>query len=218
MDRNEPLVYIVDDDAAVRDSLTLLLKAVRLRTQACRSAAEFLERYEPRQHACLIADIRMPGMSGLELQSVLNRLEAHIPLIFITAYGDVPMAVDAMKSGALDFIQKPFRDQDLLDRVHQALASDRKRRSEDQRIEATRQRLQTLTPREVEVMHRVVEGQSNKVIAMDLGVSQRTVEVHRAHVMEKMGARSIATLVSAVQTVASNDSKSGESGTDCSLV
>ena len=209
MDRNEPLVYIVDDDAAVRDSLTLLLKSVQLKAQSYRSAAEFLERYDPGQHACLVADIRMPGMSGLELQSVLNRLEAPIPLIFITAYGDVPMAVDAMKSGALDFIQKPFRDQDLLDRVHQALARDRKRRSENLRVEAIRQRLETLTPREVEVMNRVVEGQSNKVIAMDLGVSQRTVEIHRAHVMQKMGARSIAKLVSTVQTVTRNDAKSG---------
>ena len=201
MDRSEPLIYVVDDDAAVCDSLTLLLTSVKLRAQAYRSAAEFLEHYDPGQHACLVADIRMPGMSGLELQAALKRLGAPIPVIFITAYGDVPMAVEAMKSGALDFIEKPFRDQDLLDRVNQALSRDRKRRAEEERFETIRKRLVTLTPRETEVMHRVVEGQSNKVIAMDLGVSQRTVEIHRAHVMQKMGMRSVAMLVRAVQSV-----------------
>ena len=201
MDRSEPLIYVVDDDAAVCDSLTLLLKSVKLRAQAYRSAAEFLEHYDPRQHACLVADIRMPGMSGLELQAALKRLGAPIPVIFITAYGDVPMAVEAMKSGALDFIEKPFRDQDLLDRVNQALAQDRKLRAEEHKVDSVRKRLATLTPRETEVMHRVVEGQSNKVIAMDLGVSQRTVEIHRAHVMQKMGMRSVAMLVRAVQSV-----------------
>ena len=205
MDLSEPLVYVVDDDAAVCDSLTLLLKAVQLKAQTFATASQFLEHYDPRQHACLVADIRMPGMSGLELQSVLKRLGAPIPLIFITAYGDVPMAVDAMKSGAIDFIEKPFRDQDLLDRVHQALAMDRQRRVDERRIDSIRKRLATLTPRESEVMQRVVEGQSNKVIAMDLGVSQRTVEIHRAHVMEKMGTRSVATLVSAVQAAMSNE-------------
>ena len=208
MDRDEPLVYVVDDDAAVRDSLTLLLKSVRLRARAFHSAAEFLERYDPEQHACLVADIRMPGMSGLELQTVLNRLGAPVPLIFITAYGDVPMAVDAMKSGALDFIEKPFRDQDLLDRVHEALARDRTRRAENLRIEEIRKRLATLTPRETEVMQRVVDGQSNKVIAMDLGVSQRTVEIHRANIMQKMRTRSVAMLVRAVQGAESQDRRS----------
>jgi len=210
MDRSEPLIYVVDDDAAVCDSLTLLLKSVSLKTQAYRSASEFLEHYDPRQHACLVADIRMPGMSGLELQAVLKRLGAPIPLIFITAYGDVPMAVDAMKSGAIDFIEKPFRDQDLLDRVHQALALDRQRRADEQRVESIRKRLATLTPRESEVMQCVVRGQSNKVIAMDLGVSQRTVEIHRAHVMRKMGARSVAMLVSNVQSAQSDDSLIGD--------
>ena len=207
MDRNEPLIYVVDDDAAVCDSLTLLLKSVKLRAQAYRSAAEFLEHYDPGQHACLVADIRMPGMSGLELQAVLKRLGAPIPLIFVTAYGDVPMAVDAMKSGALDFIEKPFRDQDLLDRVNEALARDRKRRADEQKVDSVRKRLATLTPRETEVMQRVVEGQSNKVIAMDLAVSQRTVEIHRANVMQKMGTRSVAMLVRAVQSLESGDSR-----------
>lgn len=207
MERNEPLIYIVDDDAAVCDSLTRLLKSVKLRAQAYRSAAEFLEHYDPEQHACLVADIRMPGMSGLELQAVLKRLGALIPLIFITAYGDVPMAVEAMKSGALDFIEKPFRDQDLLDRVNEALARDRQRRADEEKVDSVRKRLATLTPRETEVMQRVAEGQSNKVIAMDLAVSQRTVEIHRANVMQKMSTRSVAMLVRAVQSVESSDNR-----------
>ncbi len=203
MDRDEPLVYVVDDDEAVRDSLTLLLKAVSLTGQAFSSAAEFLNDYDPEQHGCLVADIRMPGMSGLDLQDELIRRGAHIPLIFITGHGDVPMAVDAMKSGALDFIEKPFRDQDLLDRVHQALAWDKERRIENLKTLAIRKRLATLTPRETEVMECVVQGQANKVIAMDLGVSQRTVEIHRARVMEKMAVRSVAKLVRAVEAAKS---------------
>lgn len=203
MSRDEPLVYVVDDDEAVRDSLTLLLKAVGLTGQTFSSAAEFLNHYDPEQHGCLVADIRMPGMSGLDLQDELNRGGAQIPLIFITGHGDVPMAVDAMKSGALDFIEKPFRDQDLLDRVQQALAWDKERRIENLKTLAIRERLATLTPRETEVMECVVQGQANKVIAMDLGVSQRTVEIHRARVMEKMAVRSVAKLVRAVEAVKS---------------
>ncbi len=203
MGRDEPLVYVVDDDEAVRDSLTLLLKAVGLASQTFSSAAQFLHSHDPEQHGCLVADIRMPGLSGLDLQDELNRRGAHIPLIFITGHGDVPMAVDAMKSGALDFIEKPFRDQDLLDRVQQALAWDKERRIENLKTLAIRERLATLTPRETEVMERVVQGQANKVIAMDLGVSQRTVEIHRARVMEKMGIRSVAKLVRAVEAAKS---------------
>ena len=203
MSRDEPLVYVVDDDEAVRDSLTLLLKAVGLASQTFSSAAEFLNDYDREQHGCLVADIRMPGMSGLDLQDELNRGGAQIPLIFITGHGDVPMAVDAMKSGALDFIEKPFRDQDLLDRVQQALAWDKERRIENLKTLAIRERLATLTPRETEVMECVVQGQANKVIAMDLGVSQRTVEIHRARVMEKMAVRSVAKLVRAVEAAKS---------------
>ena len=198
MGREEPLIYVVDDDEAVRDSLTLLLKAVGLKGQAFSSAAEFLHNYDPEQHGCLVTDIRMPGMSGLDMQDELNKRGAPIPLIFITGHGDVPMAVDAMKSGALDFIEKPFRDQELLDRVHQALTWDKERRTKNLKILAIRERLATLTPRETEVMERVTQGQANKVIAMDLEVSQRTVEIHRARVMEKMGVRSVAKLVLAV--------------------
>lgn len=202
MDRDTPLVYVVDDDEAVRDSLRLLLASVGLSGQTFASAGDFLESHDPNQHGCLIADIRMPGMSGLDLQDELNRRNSTTPIIFITGHGDVPMAVDAMKAGALDFIQKPFRDQDLLDRIHQALEWDDERREDSREAMAVRERLAALTGRETEVMERVVKGQANKVIALDLGVSQRTVEIHRARVMQKMGARSLAELVRMVGKVA----------------
>jgi len=195
LDKESAVVYIVDDDEAVRDSLKILLESVDLPCQTFASASDFLEKHDPEQHSCLVADIRMPGMSGLDLQEELNGRSSTIPILFITGHGDVPMAVDAMKSGALDFIQKPFRDQDLLDRIHQALESDEERREDNRELSETRNRIARLTARETEVMHRVVQGQANKVIALDLGVSQRTVEIHRARVMQKMGARSLAELV-----------------------
>ncbi|MDH3419840.1 MAG: response regulator transcription factor [Gammaproteobacteria bacterium] len=195
MDKDSAVVYVVDDDEAVRDSLELLLESVDLPCQTFASASDFLEKHDPDQHSCLVADIRMPGMSGLDLQEELNDRSSTIPILFITGHGDVPMAVDAMKSGALDFIQKPFRDQELLDRIHQALERDEGRREDNRELSETRNRIGRLTARETEVMHRVVQGQANKVIALDLGVSQRTVEIHRARVMQKMGARSLAELV-----------------------
>jgi two-component system response regulator FixJ len=195
------LVYVVDDDEAVRGSLRMLLKSVGLATETYASGNEFLEHHDPNRVSCLVADIRMPGLSGLELQDELNSRHAEIPIIFITGHGDVPMAVKAMQSGAADFIQKPFRDQDLLDRIHKALHADRERRNEDENITRARKRLQTLTPRETEVMEKVVQGHANKVIALDLGVSQRTVELHRARVMHKMGVRSLAELVRLVGSV-----------------
>ena len=201
MDKESAVVYVVDDDAAVRDSLEMLMQSVDLLCQSFASASDFLEKHDPEQHSCLVADIRMPGMSGLDLQEELNRRSSTIPILFITGHGDVPMAVDAMKSGALDFIQKPFRDQDLLDRIHQALESDEERREDNRELSETRNRIGRLTARETEVMHRVVQGQANKVIALDLGVSQRTVEIHRARVMQKMGARSLAELVRMVGKV-----------------
>ncbi|NIW25656.1 MAG: response regulator [Gammaproteobacteria bacterium] len=201
MDKESAIVYVVDDDEAVRDSLKLLLESVDLPCQTFASASDFLENHDPDQHSCLVTDIRMPGMSGLDLQEELNRRSSTIPVLFITGHGDVPMAVDAMKSGALDFIQKPFRDQDLLDRIHQALESDEERREDNRELSETRNRIARLTARETEVMHRVVQGQANKVIALDLGVSQRTVEIHRARVMQKMGARSLAELVRMVGKV-----------------
>jgi two-component system, LuxR family, response regulator FixJ len=201
MSTDAPWVYVVDDDEAVRDSLGMLLKSVGLSCEEYASAADFLDAYDPGRHSCLVADIRMPGLSGLELQQRLNERHAEIPVIFITGHGDVPMAVNAMKAGAVDFIQKPFRDQDLIDRIHTALAQDRERRSEREELRLIRKRLETLTPRETEVMDRVVRGQANKVIALDLGVSQRTVELHRARVMRKLGMRSLADLVRVVGKV-----------------
>ena len=196
-----PLVYLVDDDDAVRDSLGLLLRSIGLDCELYASALDFLEHYDPKRHACLVADIRMPGLSGLELQQRLNEQRAEIPMIFITGHGDVPMAVNAMKAGAADFIQKPFRDQDLIDRIHKALEQDKARRISRAEEDTIRARLALLTPRETEVMQRVVRGQANKVIAMDLGVSQRTVELHRARVMRKLKMRSLAELVHAVDKV-----------------
>jgi FixJ family two-component response regulator len=196
--KDEPLVYLVDDDAAVRDSMGLLLRSVGLDCEVYASALEFLDAYDASRHACLVADIRMPGLSGLELQQRLIEQRASIPVVFITGHGDVPMAVNAIKSGASDFIQKPFRDQDLLDRINKALGQDREQRARSAEQQEIRKRLALLTPRETEVMRRVIRGQANKVIAMDLGVSQRTVELHRARVMHKLKMRSLAELVSAV--------------------
>lgn len=201
MKDDEPLVYVIDDDEAVRDSLRMLLESVGLAHEVYASALEFLDAYDPDKHACVVTDIRMPGLSGLELQQRLLESHTEIPLIFITGHGDVPMAVNAMKRGAADFIQKPFRDQDLIDRIHKALQQDKTRRAARLEERVIRERLETLTPREAEVMERVVSGQANKVIAMDLGVSQRTVELHRARVMRKLRMRSLAELVQAVGKV-----------------
>jgi FixJ family two-component response regulator len=188
-------VFVVDDDEAVRGSLKLLLKALSLPVQAYASAPEFLAAFDPSRSGCLVLDIRMPGMSGLELQEELNSRGAMLPIIFITGHGDVPMAVEAMQRGAMDFLQKPFRDQDLLDRINKALDKDRAGRELLGNRERIRERIAGLTPREREVMALVARGNANKVIAGDLELSQRTVEIHRAHVMEKMGANSLAHLV-----------------------
>ena len=194
--REDPAtVFVVDDDEAVRASLKLLLKTLGLPAQTYASAQEFLATFDARRSGCLVLDIRMPGMSGLELQGELNTRGAILPIIFITGHGDVPMAVEAMQRGAMDFLQKPFRDQDLLDRITEALAKDRAGRELLGNRERIRARFASLTPREREVMALVTQGKANKVIAADLDLSQRTVEIHRAHVMEKMGANSLAHLV-----------------------
>jgi FixJ family two-component response regulator len=185
----------VDDDEAVRGSLKLLLKTLGVPALAYGSAQEFLADFDPQRRGCLVLDIRMPGMSGLDLQQELNTRGALVPIIFITGHGDVPMAVEAMQQGAMDFLQKPFRDQDLLDRINKALEKDRAGRELLGNRERLRARIDTLTPREREVMKLIVAGKANKVIAGDLQLSQRTVEIHRAHVMEKMGANSLAHLV-----------------------
>jgi FixJ family two-component response regulator len=190
-----PTVYVVDDDQAVCNSLRLLLKSVGLATQTMSSATEFLAAYQPGQPGCLVLDVRMPGMSGLELQQELNVRGATIPVIFVTGHGDVPMAVEAMQHGAFDFLQKPFRDQELIDRIQRALARDATTRTALKEHEHIRERLTSLTPREREVLALMTEGKPNKVMAHELGVSQRTVEIHRARVMEKSGAGSLAQLV-----------------------
>jgi two-component system, LuxR family, response regulator FixJ len=195
MKERSPVVFIVDDDEAVRSSLRLLLKSVGLVPTALGSAREFLDKYDPAQPGCLVLDVRMPGMSGIELQETLNRQGAVIPVIFITGHGDVPMAVEAMQAGAFDFLQKPFRDQDLIDRIQRALEKDRASRTALTERSLIRERLESLTPREREVLTLVTSGKPNKIMAADLGVSQRTVEIHRARVMEKMGATSLAQLV-----------------------
>ena len=188
-------VFVVDDDDAVRTSLRLLLKSVGLPVETYGSAQEFLDAFDADRAGCLVLDIRMPGMSGLELQQKLNEMHAIVPIVFITGHGDVPMAVEAMQHGAVDFIQKPFRDQDLIDRINQALERDKENRAGLKERDAIRRRMEQLTPREREVLDLVTQGKANKVIAGDLNVSQRTVEIHRARVMEKMGASSLAHLV-----------------------
>jgi FixJ family two-component response regulator len=191
----ESHVFVIDDDQAVRDSLALLLKSMGQKARLFDSAQAFLDQYDPDMSGCIVLDIRMPGMSGVELQQRLKAMRCTIPVIFVTGHGDVPMAVEAMHQGAFDFIQKPFRDQELLDRINQALSWDNEHRSEDERRRGVEERFSSLTPREREVMDCVVRGLANKVIAMDLDLSQRTVEIHRARVMEKMNARSLADLV-----------------------
>lgn len=192
---DKPTVFIVDDDEPVRDSLKMLMRSVGLSAETFSGAAEFLEAYDPDRPGCLVLDIRMPGMSGMELQEKLNEIHAILPIIFITGHGDVPMAVKAIQYGAADFIQKPFRDQDLLDRINKAIEQDASNRSQLLETRDIEERLSNLTPREKEVLELIVDGRPNKVIAADLEVSQRTVEIHRARVMDKMRASSLAHLV-----------------------
>ncbi|HXS88505.1 MAG TPA: response regulator transcription factor [Steroidobacteraceae bacterium] len=193
--KRKPVIYIVDDDDGMRRALTVLMTTVGYQPAAFARPAEFLAKYDPNQASCLVLDVRMPEMSGLEVQQQLNRNGAMLPVILITGHGDIPMAVQAMKDGAFDFLQKPFRDQDLLDRINAALKQDAQNRESVDRLADLRQRSASLTPREREVLEHVVDGKANKVIAIDLGLSERTVEIHRANVMEKMGARSVAHLV-----------------------
>lgn len=194
-DQSRPIVYVVDDDDGMRRALSTLLTTIGHRAVAYASPREFLSKYDPGRHSCLLLDVRMPEMSGLEVQQQLNRSGSMLPVILMTGHGDIPMAVQAMKDGAFDFLQKPFRDEDLLDRIRHALERDAENRRSVQRHAELRHRASLLTPREREVMAMVVDGRANKVIAIDLGLSERTVEIHRANVMEKMGANSVAHLV-----------------------
>ena len=193
--KRKQVVYIVDDDDGMRRALTVLITTVGYQPVAYAKPSEFLAKYDKSQPSCLILDVRMPEMSGLEVQQQLNRAGSMLPVILVSGHGDIPMAVQAMKDGAFDFLQKPFRDQDLLDRINGALKLDAQNRESVDRLADLRGRQESLTPREREVLGLVVDGKANKVIAIDLGLSERTVEIHRANVMEKMGARSVAHLV-----------------------
>lgn len=190
-----PTVFIVDDDQEVRDAIQLLMASVGLAAETFESAQNFLDRFDPQRSGCLVLDIRMKGMSGLDLQDLLVNESMHPPIIVITGHGDVPMAVRAVKAGAVDFIEKPFNDQLLLDAVHRAIEQDAERRGRASRLADIRARLDKLTPREREILNMVVAGNRNKVIAIDLGISQSTVEAHRAKVMEKMDASSLSDLM-----------------------
>ena len=195
MTSEQATVFVVDDDDAVRDSLMDLVDSVGLNAEEFASAQAFLDSYDEKRPGCLVLDIRMPGMSGLDLQDRLSDIGSVLPIIFITGHGDIPMAVRAMQRGAVDFIQKPFRDQELLDRINIALEKGNQSFAVQEQMEEFATRLSSLTQREREVMEMIVNGKANKVIAIDLGLSQRTVELHRARVMEKMKARTLADLV-----------------------
>ena len=188
-------VFIVDDDRQVREALGLLMESVGLIVATFDSAQAFLDAFDPSIPGCVVTDIRMPGMSGLELQKKLKEQKLHPPVIIITGHGDIPMAVDAMQAGALDFIEKPFNDQRLLDSVHRAIETDAAQRGHATHIAEIRERIESLTPREREVMNLITQGKRNKNIADELCVSQSTVEAHRAKVMEKMQAKTLSDLM-----------------------
>ncbi|MGO8840121.1 MAG: response regulator transcription factor [Methyloceanibacter sp.] len=191
----EPVVLVIDDDPSLREALSSLFRSVGLRVEVFASAPELLRKKLPEAASCLVLDIRLPKRSGLEFQTELANANIQIPIIFITAHGDIPMSVKAMKAGAVDFLTKPFRDQDLLDAVALALERDRKRREEERGVAELRSLFEGLTPREREVMSLVTTGLMNKQIAGDLGVSEITIKLHRGHVMRKMRAKSLADLV-----------------------
>ncbi|HNQ56963.1 MAG: response regulator transcription factor [Burkholderiales bacterium] len=193
---SDATVFIIDDDQAVARSLRWLIETVQLKVETFTSAQDFLDHYDADKPGCLVLDVRMPGMSGLELQERLTaRRSYHPPIIFITGHGDVQMAVRAVQAGAFDFVEKPFNDQDLLDRIQKAITHDAGQRGKEEQRSQLKALFASLTPREREVLDRVVEGMSNKGIANALGLSAKTVEVHRAKVMEKLHARSLSDLV-----------------------
>ena len=195
MSDGEAMVFVIDDDESMREALKSLIRSVGLRVETFASAQEFLESRRPNVAACLILDVRMPGLSGLDLQRDLVERNIPIPIIFITGHGDIPMSVRAMKAGAVEFLTKPFRDQDLLDAIQQALDRDRLARSHQAETAELHHRYQSLTPRESEVFGLVVKGLLNKQIALQLGTSEITIKLHRRQVMEKMDAASLADLV-----------------------
>lgn len=190
-----PIVFVVDDDLSVREALRSLVRSVGLRCETFATAAEFLRQPRPNVPACLVLDVQLPGGSGLDLSSELRREGADLPIIFITGHGTIPMSVRAMKDGALEFLTKPFSEQELLDAIHQALIRDRELRAVRTELDALRERFAKLTARERDVFERVVTGRMNKEIAAELGTAEQTIKQHRGRVMQKLGARSIADLV-----------------------
>jgi FixJ family two-component response regulator len=191
----EPVVFVIDDDASMRSALTNLFQSVGLQAEAFGSATEMLQTKLPDVASCLVLDIRLPGLSGLDFQNELARANIHIPIIFMTGHGDIPMTVRAMKSGAVDFLTKPFRDQDMLDAVVAAIERDRKRREADAITANIRALFDTLTPRERDVLAGVTSGLMNKQVAAELGLAEITVKIHRGHIMKKMAAKSLADLI-----------------------
>jgi FixJ family two-component response regulator len=190
-----PAVFVVDDDASVREALDGLFRSIGLQAKTFGSAAEFLQHKLPDAPSCLVLDVRLPGLSGLDFQTELAAAGLHIPIIFMTGHGDIPMTVKAMKAGAIEFLPKPFRDQDMLDAVQQALERDRERRERNSGLAKLKSSFDTLTPREQEVMSLVTAGLMNKQVAGEIGVSEITAKVHRGNIMRKMGAKSLAELV-----------------------
>ena len=201
MSEQQQTIYVVDDDEAMRDSMTWLLEGEGYKVACYDSAASFLAARNDRMRGCIVLDVRMPEMSGLELHERLETVGSQLPIIFVTGHGDVPMAVGALQRGACDFIEKPFNNEDLLTRIQRALELDNQRSARQQRDSAISNRLEKLTQREREVMQLVVTGKLNKQIADSLDISMKTVEAHRARVMEKMGVRTLAELVKAVMSV-----------------
>jgi len=199
MSEPKSIVFVVDDDPSVRSAINRLIGSMGLHVQLFESAQGFLESKLPNVPSCLILDIRLPGISGLNLQRRLAKADIQIPIIFITAHGDIPMTVRAMKAGAVEFLTKPFRDQDLLDAIDLALERDRTRRQQEAGLAVLRERFESLSPREREVIEMVVSGRLNKQIAAQLGTAENTVKVHRSRAMEKMQANSLADLVKMIQ-------------------
>ena len=195
-----PVVYVVDDDQAMVESLSWIIESVGLKVKTYVRAQDFLNEYEPDQHGCLLLDVRMPGMSGPELQVKLNELGATLPVIFISGHGDVPLAVRVMKAGAVDFLTKPFNDQVLLESINKALRVDKTNREKQQENAQAEAKFALLSPREVQVLQGIVAGKQNKVISAELKISLKTVEAHRASVMKKMVVKSVPELVKLVLT------------------